>query len=84
MFPRGPSWCAIAAAQAFGFDARPFAMAVALAASAALATPIGYQTHLMVWGPGGYRFTAFTRVGVPLDRLRRIAASILIPICWPL
>ncbi len=75
---------AIATAQAFGVDARPFAMAVALAASAAFATPIGYQTHLMVWGPGGYRFTDFTRVGVPLDLLLWIAASILIPICWPL
>ncbi len=79
MFPFG-----IATAQLFGADARPFAMAIAFAASAAFATPIGYQTHMMVWGPGGYKFTDFTRVGIPLDILLWIAATILIPIAWPL
>lgn len=75
---------AIATAQQFGVDARPFAMAVAFAASAAFATPIGYQTHMMVWGPGGYRFTDFTRVGVPLDLLLWLAATFLIPVFWSL
>ena len=75
---------AIATAQAFHVDPRPFAMAVAFAASAAFATPIGYQTHMMVWGPGGYKFTDFTRVGIPLDILMWLAASVLIPIMWPL
>lgn len=79
MFPFG-----IATATAFGVDARPFAMAIAFAASAAFATPIGYQTHMMVWSPGGYKFTDFMRVGIPMDILLWIIATILIPIAWPL
>lgn len=74
---------AVATAQACGADPRSFAMAVALASSAAFATPIGYQTHMMVWGPGGYRFTDFIRVGVPLDMVCWIVATILLPIAWP-
>ena len=79
MFPFG-----IATAAMFDVNARPFAMAIAFGASAAFATPIGYQTHMMVWGPGGYKFTDFTRVGIPLDLLLWIAGSVLIPIMWPL
>ena len=73
---------AIATAQACGASPRPFAMAVAFAASAAFATPIGYQTHMMVWGPGGYKFTDFIKIGLPLDILIWLAASILIPLAW--
>jgi di/tricarboxylate transporter len=62
---------------------RPFIMAVALAASYAFASPIGYQTHMMVFGPGGYRFTDFMRVGIPLNLLMWITAIILIPRIWP-
>jgi len=62
---------------------RPFIMAVTLAASYAFASPIGYQTHMMVFGPGGYRFTDFMRVGIPLNLLMGIAAVILIPRIWP-
>ena len=58
-------------------------MGVALAASYAFASPIGYQTHMMVFGPGGYRFTDFLRVGIPLNLLMWIAAIILIPMIWP-
>lgn len=79
MFPFG-----IATATTFGVDARPFAMAIAFAASAAFATPIGYQTHMMVWSPGGYKFTDFMRVGIPMDILLWIVATVLIPIAWPL
>src|SRR5205823_2919913 len=56
---------------------------VTLAASYAFASPIGYQTHMMVFGPGGYRFTDFVRVGVPLNLLMMTAAVILIPMIWP-
>jgi di/tricarboxylate transporter len=62
---------------------RPFIMAVTLAASYAFASPIGYQTHMMVFGPGGYRFTDFMRVGIPLNLLMWITAVIAIPIIWP-
>jgi di/tricarboxylate transporter len=62
---------------------RPFVMAVTLAASYAFASPIGYQTHMMVFGPGGYRFADFMRVGIPLNLLMWFAAIILVPLIWP-
>ena len=64
-------------------DPRPFVMAVALAASFAFASPVGYQTHMMVYGPGGYRFSDFVKVGVPLNVVLWIASVILIPMIWP-
>lgn len=64
-------------------DPRPFVMAVALAASLAFASPVGYQTHMMVFGPGGYRFSDFVKVGVPLNILLWITCVILIPLVWP-
>jgi di/tricarboxylate transporter len=70
-------------AATLGVSPRPFCMAVALAASACFASPIGYQTHLMVWNPGGYKFKDFIRVGVPLDILLWITAVVLIPRVWP-
>ena len=70
-------------ARLLGVNERPFIMAVTLAASYAFASPIGYQTHMMVFGPGGYRFTDFMRVGIPLNLLMWIAAVILIPLIWP-
>ena len=73
----------IESARLLGVDSRPFIMAVTLAASFAFASPIGYQTHMMVFGPGGYRFTDFMRVGIPLNLLMGAAAMILIPIVWP-
>ncbi len=65
-------------------DRRPFVMAVALAASFAFASPVGYQTHMMVFGPGGYRFIDFVKVGVPLNLLLWVTCIILIPMIWPL
>jgi di/tricarboxylate transporter len=71
------------AAQQFGVDPRPFAIAIAVAASAAFASPLGYQTHLMVYGPGGYRFTDFLKIGIPLDLLIFTVAMVCIPYVWP-
>jgi di/tricarboxylate transporter len=70
-------------ARLLGVNERPFIMAVTLAASYAFASPVGYQTHMMVFGPGGYRFTDFMRVGIPLNLLMWITAIILIPLIWP-
>ncbi|MCZ4351074.1 SLC13 family permease [Roseovarius aestuarii] len=75
---------AIGLAQAMGIDPRPLVVAVMVAASASFATPIGYQTNTLVYGPGGYRFTDFLRVGVPLNLSVGLLASALIPYFWPL
>lgn len=75
---------AIGLAQALGIDPRPLVVAVMVAASASFATPIGYQTNMLVYGPGGYRFTDFMRVGIPLNLSVGLLASVLIPVIWPL
>ncbi|TCO70464.1 SLC13 family permease [Rhodovulum euryhalinum] len=75
---------AIGLGQALGVDPRPLVVAVMIAASASFATPIGYQTNMMVYGPGGYRFTDFLRVGIPLNLSVGLLASALIPVFWPL
>jgi di/tricarboxylate transporter len=75
---------AIGLAQQLGVDPRPFVMAVLFAASASFATPIGYQTNTFVYGVGGYRFADFLRVGVPMNIIAWLVASILIPWYWPL
>ncbi|RBI73583.1 SLC13 family permease [Roseovarius sp. TE539] len=75
---------AIGLADAMGVDARPLVVAVMVAASASFATPIGYQTNTLVYGPGGYRFTDFLRVGIPLNLSVGLLASALIPFIWPL
>lgn len=64
-------------------SARPFIMAVTVAASTAFALPMGYQTHMMVYGPGGYRFVDFLRVGIPLNLICWIVSCLMIPIVWP-
>lgn len=75
---------AIELGRQLGFDPRPFAVAVMFSASVAFATPIGYQTHMMVYGPGGYKFSDYVRIGIPLDIVTAVVACILIPILWPL
>jgi di/tricarboxylate transporter len=75
---------AIGLAEALGIDARPLVVAVMVAASASFATPIGYQTNMLVYGPGGYKFTDFMKVGIPLNLSIGILASLIIPVIWPL
>jgi di/tricarboxylate transporter len=75
---------AISAAQGLGVDPKPFIVAVCFGASACFATPIGYQTNLLVYGPGGYRFSDFFKLGMPLNLLVMIMGSLFIPLIWPL
>ncbi len=77
MFP-----IAFSAANAMGLSPTPFAVAVMIAASASFITPIGYQTNLMVQGPGGYRFSDYVRLGLPLSLLIGASAVSLIPFIW--
>lgn len=69
-------------AVSLGLDPRPFAVAVMFSATVAFATPIGYQTHMMVYGPGGYRFTDFVRLGLPLDVVTGITAVFAIAVYY--
>jgi len=75
---------AVSAATSQGLEVRPFVVAITVGASLAFATPLGYQTNLMVYGPGGYRFRDFVRVGLPLQLLLAVLAVVLIPLIWPL
>ena len=78
MFP-----IAMAAANEIGADPRPFAIAMAVAASASFLTPIGYQTNTMVYGPGGYRFSDYFRLGLPLTAVVIVTIALFVPIFWP-
>jgi len=73
---------AISLGSALGMDARPLVVAVMIAASCAFATPIGYQTNTLVYGPGGYRFTDFMRIGIPLNLSMSLLVSLMIPLFW--
>lgn len=75
---------AIGLGQAMGIDPRALVVAVMVAASASFATPIGYQTNMLVYGPGGYKFTDFMRVGIPLNLSIGLLASAIIPFIWPM
>ncbi len=69
---------AFATARSLHVDVMPFAVAVAIAASCAFATPIGYQTNMMVYGPGGYRYTDFVKIGLPLQVVVGMLAVLLL------
>ena len=75
---------AIGLAHGLGVDPRPFVVAVMLAASNAFATPIGYQTNTFVYNAGGYKFSDFVKIGLPLNIITWLAASFLIPFFFPL
>jgi di/tricarboxylate transporter len=75
---------AAAAAGAAGLTLLPFAVTIMMAASASFATPIGYQTNLMVYGPGGYRFGDYLRFGLPLNVIAGITTVLIVPRIWPL
>lgn len=75
---------AIGLAAALGVDPRPLVVAVMIAASASFATPIGYQTNTLVYGPGGYKFTDFLKFGIPLNLSLAPIVSFVIPFVWPL
>ena len=75
---------AIGLATALGVDPRPLVVAVMIAASASFATPIGYQTNTLVYGPGGYKFSDFLRIGIPLNLSLAPIVSFTIPFIWPL
>ncbi len=78
MFP-----IALLTAQHLEVSILPFAITIMVAASASFATPIGYQTNLMVFGAGGYRFSDYMRIGIPLTVLVGLLTTLLVPLVWP-
>lgn len=78
MFP-----ISLSLAQNLGVSYLPFTIAIMVAASASFATPIGYQTNLMVYGPGGYKFTDFMRIGIPLNLLFWVMTVAIAPLAFP-
>jgi di/tricarboxylate transporter len=75
---------AISTAIGLGVNPKPFVIAVCFGASACFATPIGYQTNLLVYGPAGYRFSDYLKLGIPLNFIVLILGTLLIPMIWPL
>ncbi|MCP4038310.1 MAG: SLC13 family permease [bacterium] len=74
---------AVAAAHEAGVDPRSFVIAVAMGAQLSFSSPVAYQTHLLVYGPGGYRFADFVKVGLPLNLICATIALFVIPRVWP-
>ena len=73
---------AVALAAHFGVDARPFIAAVMLGASASFATPVGYQTNLFIYHAGNYKFSDFIKIGLPMNIIMWLVASLVIPWYW--
>ncbi len=73
---------AFAAAADLGADPRGFAVAVAIAASASFLTPVGYQTNMMVYGPGGYRYGDYARLGAPLSLITVVFTALIVQAIW--
>ena len=78
MFP-----IALSSAASLGVSPLPFVVTLMVGASASFATPIGYQTNLMVYGVGGYRFSDYLRIGIPLTLLVGLVTLLLVPAVWP-
>jgi len=74
---------AMSTAEGLGVNPMPFIICIMIGASASFATPIGYQTNLMVYGPGGYRFSDYMRIGLPLSILLGSLTVLLAPLLWP-
>jgi di/tricarboxylate transporter len=74
---------ALSAAELMGVSVRPFLVAITFAASTSFATPIGYQTNTMIYAPGGYQFSDFARIGIPLNIIFWIVTVALAPLLWP-
>jgi len=74
---------AVSTALSIGVDPKPFIIGICFGASACFATPVGYQTNLMVYGPGGYSFADYFKLGIPLNGFVVIASTLLIPLIWP-
>jgi di/tricarboxylate transporter len=74
---------AISTALGLGVAPKPFIIAVCFGASACFASPIGYQTNLLVYGPGGYRFSDYLKLGIPLNLLVLVFGTLFIPVIWP-
>jgi di/tricarboxylate transporter len=75
---------AVSCATEMGVNPMALLAAVTLGASASFAMPIGYQTSLMIYGPGGYRFGDYLRMGIPLNLIVLVLAILLVPRFWPL
>jgi di/tricarboxylate transporter len=74
---------AVSAALGLGVSPKPFIIAVCFGASACFASPVGYQTNLLVYGPGAYRFTDYLKLGIPLNLLVVGMGAVFIPWIWP-
>jgi di/tricarboxylate transporter len=69
-------------AEQLSVDSRPFIITITIAASCAFTLPMGYQTHMMVYGPGGYKFTDYARAGIPLNLIACVVTCVLVPLFW--
>ena len=73
---------ALSIAQNMGIDFVPFAIVIIMGASASFSTPLGYQTNLMIYGPGGYKYTDYLKIGLPLNFIVAIITLSLVPLLW--